>query len=386
VHSLSLKLSLLFTLVAFIAALVVAVWVGTTARTEFDTYCSQTCSPLCETDGQQGQGGSGGGNQMAGVGTLEQAYIDALQSSLWTAALVAGLIAIALAVVFSRVITGPVNAIKASAQRIRDGDLSQRVPPGPKDEIGELASAFNSMAEQLEANETGRKQLLADVVHELRTPLSIIQGNLEAWQDGVVAPSPEAIAPVHEEAVLLSRLITDLRDLSLAEAGQLGLSRESSDFAALARSVVAAYHERVGSHNIGLEVNFPEVSLPPVDIDPVRIRQVLRNLLDNAIRHTPPGGAIKLTAGPGATGFVRVVVSDTGSGIAAGDLPRVFEHFYKVDPARERSRSGSGIGLAIVKQLVEAHGGSVAVQSELGKGSVFSFTLPVFPASRPTED
>jgi signal transduction histidine kinase len=113
---------------------------------------------------------------------------------------------------------------------------------------------------------------------------------------------------------------------------------------------------------------------------------VLRNLLDNAIRHTPPGGAIKLTVVPGANGFVRVVVADTGSGIAAGDLPRVFEHFFKVDPARERSRSGSGIGLAIVKQLVEAHGGSVAVQSELGQGSVFSFTLPVFPASRPTED
>jgi signal transduction histidine kinase len=386
VRSLTLKLSLLFTLVALIAALVVAVWVGTTARTEFDTYCAQTCSPTCEADGQQGQGGAGGGNQIAAAGTLEQAYVDALQSALWTAALVAGLVAVALAVVFSRVITGPVNAIKASAQRIRDGDLSQRVPPGPKDEIGELASAFNSMAEQLEKNEMGRKQLLADVVHELRTPLSIIQGNLEAWQDGVVVPSPEAIAPVHEEAVMLSRLITDLRDLSLAEAGQLSLSRESSDISALARSVVAAYRERVGSHNIDLAVDIPEASLPPVDVDPVRIRQVLRNLLDNAIRHTPPGGAIKLTVVPGANGFVRVVVADTGSGIAAGDLPRVFEHFFKVDPARERSRSGSGIGLAIVKQLVEAHGGSVAVQSELGQGSVFSFTLPVFPDSRQTED
>ena len=385
-RSLSLKLSVLFTLVALIAALVVAVWVGTTARTEFDTYCSQTCSPNCEADGPQGQGGAVGGNQMAAVGTLEQAYLDALQSALWTAALVAGLVAVALAVVFSRVITGPVNAIRASAQRIRDGDLSQRVPPGPKDEIGELASAFNGMAEQLEKNETGRKQLLADVVHELRTPLSIIQGNLEAWQDGVVAPSPEAIAPVHEEAVMLSRLITDLRDLSLAEAGQLSLSRESSDISALARSVVAAYRERVGSHNIDLAVDIPEASLPLVDVDPVRIRQVLRNLLDNAIRHTPSGGAIKLTVGHGASGFLRVEVSDTGSGIAAEDLPRVFEHFYKVDPARERSRSGSGIGLAIVKQLVEAHGGSVAVQSELGKGSVFTFTLPVFSASLPTED
>ena len=384
-RSLSLKLSLLFTLVALIAALVVAVWVGTTARTEFDYYCSQACAPTCDMHGVQGAAGTEEPLTRS-TGTLEQAYLDALQSALWTAALVAGIIAVVLAVVFSRVITGPVNAIKVSAQRIRDGDLTQRVPPGPKDEIGELASAFNSMAEQLEENETGRKQFLADVVHELRTPLSIIQGNLEAWQDGVVVPTPQSIAPVHEEAVLLARLITDLRDLSLAEAGQLSLTRETTDVSALAASVVASYRERAGTHHIDVVMDMREASLSPVDIDPVRIRQVLRNLLDNAIRHTPPGGTIMLAASRVGEGFVRMDISDSGSGIAPHDLPHVFEHFYKVDPARERSRSGSGIGLAIVKQLIEAHGGSVAVQSELGKGSVFSFTLPVSTDSRSTRD
>ena len=381
---LTLKLSLLFTVVALVAALVVAVWVGTTARTEFDTYCTQACAVSC---GMHGAGSGTGIEDTAtrSTGTLEQAYLDSLQSALWSAALVAGIVAVFLAVVFSRIITGPVNAIRASAQRIRDGDFTQRVAAGPNDEIGELASAFNSMAQQLEKNETGRKQLLADVVHELRTPLSIIQGNLEAWQDGVVSPTPEAIAPVHEEAVLLSRLITDLRDLSLAEAGQLSLSRERTDISSLARSVVTAYRERADSHRIDILLDIPEASLPPVDIDPMRIRQVLRNVLDNAIRHTPHGGAISLS-GRESNGFVRVDVSDTGSGISAEDLPRVFEHFYKVDPARERSRSGSGIGLAIVKQVVEAHGGSVAVQSELGKGSVFSFTLPVSTDSRAAWD
>ena len=167
---LTLKLSLLFTVVALVAALVVAVWVGTTARTEFDTYCTQACAVSC---GMHGAGSGTGIEDTAtrSTGTLEQAYLDSLQSALWSAALVAGIVAVFLAVVFSRIITGPVNAIRASAQRIRDGDFTQRVAAGPNDEIGELASAFNSMAQQLEKNETGRKQLLADVVHELRTPL-----------------------------------------------------------------------------------------------------------------------------------------------------------------------------------------------------------------------
>jgi len=371
-RSLTLKLSLLFTLVALIAALVVAIWVGTTARTEFDAYCAQSCDMVeCLAEG------TGSDEQLADVGSLQQVYFDALQSSLWWAALVAGILAVGLAILFSRLITGPVNALKASAQRIREGDLTQRVPPGPDDEIGDLAAAFNSMAEQLEATETGRRQLLADVVHELRTPLSIIQGNLEAWQDGVVAPTPESIAPVHEEAVLLSRLITDLRDLSLAEAGQLTMTRETTDISGLATSTLAPYHERATAQGVALLLDVPKEPLPPANIDPGRIRQVLRNLIENALRHTPQHGTVRVSALPGPRGFVLIQVSDTGTGISHEDLPHVFEHFYKADPSRERGRAGSGIGLAIVKQLVEAHGGSVHVESEPRKGSTFSFTVPI---------
>jgi len=375
-RSLTLKLSLLFVLTSVIAVLVVALWVGQRVEAEFDAYCIQACEAAA------GQGHMAGTDENCVVvtpttGALETAYLDAIRNSLWQAAVVAGLAAIVLALFFSRLITNPVNHLKASVQRIRDGDLSQRVSLDTDDEIGDLAAAFNSMAAKLEENEQSRRHLLADVVHELRTPLSVIQGNLEAWQDGIVAPTPEAIAPVHEEAVLLSRLITDLRDLSLAEAGQLSLTRESVDLAALAASVLAPYHSRADAHGINVSLDMQEESLPQVDVDPVRIRQVLRNLIDNAMRHTSAGGSIRVSATPGPQGFVRVDVADTGSGISPDALPHVFEHFYKADPSRDRSKAGSGIGLAIVKQLVEAHGGHVSVESELEKGSTFSFTLPV---------
>jgi len=368
VRSLTLKLSLLFIIVAITAALVVALWVGRAAESEFGAYCAQ----MCQTTGS-GQGGEC--PQYTMTGTMERAYLDAIQSSVWRAALVAGLVAVVLAFFFSRFITGPINALKTSAQRIRDGDLSQRVDLDSGDELGDLASAFNGMASQLEAKEKSRKQLLADVVHELRTPLSIIQGNLEAWRDGVVAPTPDAVAPVHEEAVLLSRLITDLRDLSLAEAGQLRLTRETTDLGALARSVVSTFAGRAEAQGIDLGVDVDDTT-PAAVVDPGRIRQVLRNLLDNALRHTPSGGRVHVAVRSDGRGSVLTSVADSGSGIHPDDLPHIFEHFYKTDPSRERSRSGSGIGLAIVKQLVEAHGGAVLVQSAPGQGSTFSFTLP----------
>ncbi|MBN1856990.1 MAG: HAMP domain-containing histidine kinase [Dehalococcoidia bacterium] len=370
-RSLRLKLSLLFMLVSLVAVLIVALWFNEVSEREFCLYCEHTC--MMEGDNGEGDGQDCFSATMSGA--REQAYLDALQHSLWQAALIAAMVAILLAFFFSRLITGPINSLKWSAQRIRDGDFAQRVKVQTEDELGELALTFNSMAEQLELRERGRKQLLADVAHELRTPLSIIQGNLEAWRDGVVAPTAESIAPVHEEAVTLARLITDLRDLSLAEAGQLSLHREPTNMQELVSSVLGSYSERAGTHGVAL--NFaPEAQLPPVDVDPGRVRQVLSNLLDNALRHTPRDGSIRVSLSAGPPEFLTISVEDDGAGIAAEDLPHVFEHFYKVDRSRERSRSGSGIGLAIVKQIVEAHGGQVRVVSTPGKGSSFSFTLP----------
>lgn len=380
-RSLTLKLSLLFVLVSVVAVLVVAIWVGQRVEDEFSAYCTHACvGEGCEPS----MSGMGGGPQSGGAiaGALELAYLDAIRNALVQAAAVAGLAGVLLALLFSRLITNPINRLKTSVQRVRDGDLTQRVQPTTGDEIGDLASAFNGMAERLEANERGRRQLLADVVHELRTPLSIIQGNLEAWQDGVVTPTAEAIAPVHEEAVLLARLITDLRDLSLAEAGQLGLTLERVDLRSLISSVVGTYRERAESHQVHVAMCEPHGVLPEAWGDTVRVRQVIRNLLDNALRHTPPGGKVEVCATAEPEGMVRIDVSDTGTGISPADLPHVFEHFYKADPSRDRSKSGSGIGLAIVRQMVEAHGGMVSVRSTQGKGSVFSFTLPVAGSSQ----
>jgi two-component system sensor histidine kinase BaeS len=371
-RSLRLKLSLLFLLVALVGVLVVALWVGTTVETGFDAYC-RSCGMV---------GGSGAeGEECEGaraVGVLEQTYVDAIHSSIWRAALIASLAALVLAYFFSRLITGPINILRDSARRIRDGDLSQQVRVKTDDELGELAVAFNDMAHQLDAKERGRRQLLADVVHELRTPLSIIQGNLEAWRDGVVTPTADAIGSVHDEAVVLSRLITDLRDLSLAEAGQINLALEDVDIVQLVASTVASSQDRARHAGIALTVS-PDEQTKMTYADPGRIRQVIRNLLDNALRHTPHGGHINVSITTDRDGSVVVSVADTGTGIAAVDLPHVFEHFYKADQSRERSRSGSGIGLAIVKQLVEAHGGHVRAESAQGQGSTFTITLPTRP-------
>jgi len=362
--SLRLKLSLVFVLIALVAILVVALLVDDAVRSEFHRYCAG----LCEMAGIDCMG-----TEPATV--LEHAYLDAISDSLWRATLVAVLAALGLAILFSRLLIGPLNELKVSARRIRDGDLSRRVELHSDDEIGEVAAAFNDMARHLEANEEARRQLLADVVHELRTPLSIIQGNLEAWRDGIVAATPGEIAPVHEEAVHLARLITDLRDLSLAEAGQLDLAREMTDLTALAGAVVESYSQRAASQSVALTFTSGPGPLY-ASADPGRIRQVLRNLLDNALQHTPRGGAITVSVEAAPESLVSVSVRDTGSGIAPEDLPHVFEHFYKADRSRDRSRSGSGIGLAIVRQLVEAHGGTVRVSSTHGAGSIFTFTLP----------
>ena len=363
--SLRLKLSLVFVLVTLVAVLVVALLVDDAVRSEFHLYCAN----LCEMAGIDCMGTSS-------AIALQDTYLDAISNSLWRAALIAVLAALGLAALFSRLLTGPLNDLKSSARRIRDGNLSHRVSIASDDEIGEVASAFNDMARQLESNENARRQFLADVVHELRTPLSIIQGNLEAWRDGVVAATPEDVVPVHDEAVLMGRLITDLRDLSLAEAGQLGLTKEITDIGALASSVAETYVPRAAS--LGIELRYestPKEALRAA-ADPGRIRQVLRNLIENALRHTPRGGSVCISATRIADSTVSVTVRDTGAGIPSEHLPHVFEHFYKADRSRDRSRSGSGIGLAIVRQLVEAHGGSVHAMSEPGAGSTFVFSLP----------
>jgi signal transduction histidine kinase len=284
-------------------------------------------------------------------------------------------IALLLTFVLSRRMSSPIGVLAKTARRLGRGDLSQRVEFQGKGEVKELAQAFNSMAADLEHAEQLRRNLVADVAHELRTPLSNIQGYLEAIRDRVIKPNTVTIRSLNEETALLSRLVDELQELSLAEAGELKLVYQTEDLAKLIKQAVTRWQPQVTAREISLSLDLPD-NLPLVDIDWQRVNQVLHNLLENAVAHTHEGGTINVAATTQGD-WVEVCVSDTGEGIPAEDLPNIFERFYRVDKSRARVTGGSGLGLTIAKRLVEAHGGEITVQSELGKGSCFSFTLPI---------
>ncbi|MFC2012919.1 sensor histidine kinase [Chloroflexota bacterium] len=290
-----------------------------------------------------------------------------------------GLIAVTFALIMtfflSRRILSPVKALTVTARRLGKGDLSQRVNLKTRGEVEELAQAFNSMASDLERAEHLRRNMVADVAHELRTPLSNLSGYLEAIRDEIIKPDARTIRSLNEEASALSRLVNDLQELSLAEADELKLDCQPDDITRLINQTVAAMQAHVKKRRLSISVDLPD-KLPRANIDVYRISQVLRNLLENAVAHTPRGGTITITAREQAN-HIEVAVTDTGEGILDEEMDNIFERFYRVDKSRNRATGGSGLGLTITKRLVEAHGGSIRVQSEPGAGSRFSFTIPV---------
>jgi signal transduction histidine kinase len=292
-----------------------------------------------------------------------------------------GLIAIGLALVItfflSRRILAPIKALDIAAGRIGKGDLSTRLNLKDNSELGDLARAFDTMADNLEKSEKSRRNMIADTAHELRTPLANVRGYLEAINDGLVQPNTAVITSLSEEVALLSRLVDDLQELALAEAGQLKLSRQEENIVDLINQAVSAASQNALNKGVSLQYMGAN-ELPLCDIDYQRILQVLHNLIENAITHTPKDGVISIDA-TGVDGWVKVKVSDTGEGISSQDLPYIFERFYRVDRSRARATGGHGLGLTIAKRLVEAHGGKIEVNSTLGKGSSFSFTIPVAP-------
>jgi len=306
---------------------------------------------------------------------VDQAYLDSVNTTLLWAGLAGGLAAVLLTLVLSRRILAPVEALTSAVRQMTKGNLSQRVQVRSKDEIGELAQAFNTMADELARLEQLRRNLVADVAHELRTPLSNVRGYLEALRDGVMEPTTATLDLLHSEAMLLSHLVDDLQELALAEAGQLSLNLQVVDLGQLATRAVETVQPRAQAKGITLRLDVLE-DLPPVRIDSQRIDQVLGNLLSNALTHTPSGGEITVTATAKGTA-VEISVSDTGEGISPEHSPHVFERFYRVDKSRSRAAGGTGLGLAIAKQLVEAHGGRIGVESEAGQGTRFTFTVPI---------
>ncbi len=286
-------------------------------------------------------------------------------------------IAIALGLTFflSRRILSPVKALTSATRQFGKGDFSHRVDYKGQGEIGELAQSFNSMADDLARTERLRRNMVADVAHELRTPLSNLKGYLEAISDGVVAPDENTIKLLYEEAASLSRLVDDLQDLSLTDAGEIKLIRQPEDITVLIKETVTGMQAKATERGLLLSTELL-AELPSVNIDSHRVKQVLRNLLENAVAHTDKGGKITVTARRQA-GQIYISVTDTGEGIPASELPLIFERFYRVDKSRTRKTGGSGLGLTIAKRLVEAHGGTIEVKSEPGHGSTFTFTIPV---------
>jgi signal transduction histidine kinase len=290
-----------------------------------------------------------------------------------------GLVAIGIAVLLTFLLSGrilaPVKALIGATRQFGRGNFTHRVDYKDKGELGELAESFNSMANNLERNERLRRDMVADVAHELRTPLSNLKGYLEAIKDGVIKPDKSTIKSLNEEAASLSRLVTDLQELSLADAGELKMTFQSGNIKNLIRETVDTSQKKAAAKGIKLITDLPN-KLPTLEIDAYRIKQVLYNLLDNAIAHTGKGGTVTIKTLE-KNNCVSVSVLDTGKGIPPEDLPMIFERFYRVDKSRARTTGGSGLGLTIAKRLVEAHGGKISAESLPGKGSSFTFTLPV---------
>jgi len=324
------------------------------------------------------------GDNPALVADLDENFHAAVNEILTVAAPAAFLAAVAVSIFTARRIVGPLQAMTKASQRIAAGDYHQRVQVPGQDELGALAQAFNRMAETLERTEQRRMELIGDVAHELRTPLSSIRGTMEGLVDGVLTAEPATFLLVQREVARLQRLIHDLEELSRAEAGQVSLALRAIAPADLVRAAADRLRPQFEDKSVSLHVELPadgstefaEV-LPQVRADPSRIIQVLLNLLGNALQYTPSNGQVTVRAWRDGREVV-VAVQDTGIGIAAEHVPHIFERFYRVDKSRSRPGGGSGIGLTIAKHLVEAHGGRIwATSPGPGHGSTFSFTLPI---------
>jgi two-component system sensor histidine kinase BaeS len=311
------------------------------------------------------------------MGPPEYQYIAAVNRSIWLSAAVVILAAAIMSIFFARRISQPIRRLTVAAGQVASGDLEQKVEIETRDEIGKLAETFNSMVESLKRNKQLRERLLAGIAHEIKTPLTIIQGNLEAVLDGLVEATPEQIAKIHTETLLLSRVVSDLRDLALAETGHLQLQIKKVSIEEIIEQVLDMVGPLVRDKKVDIQLEIAE-NLPLLKVDSTRISQVFYNLLANALEYTPPQGLIKIEAKL-ATDTLQellVVVRDNGLGIDKEDLPYIFDLFYRGKSAK-KTKVGSGIGLAMVKYLVESHGGQIWVESAPNKGSSFFFTLPV---------
>ncbi len=309
----------------------------------------------------------------------EQAFLASVRRAILIGGGAAALVALALGGLFLRRLVNPVRELDAAAHALAEGDLNQTVEAETDDEIGRLAKSFNRMTAQLQRSETLRRRMIQDIAHELRTPLTVIQGDLQALKEGIYRPDEATIDSIHEESLLLGRLVEDLRELSRAEAGDLQLELDDVELSHLVTRQAQHLRSAFEPKGVQLDVDLPDTPVVAT-VDPDRIGQVLSNLLSNAVRHTPDGGRVTMSV-TADSAEATVEVRDTGPGIADEDLPYVFERFWRGEAARTHDGSGStGLGLAIAKALVEAHGGRIWAENA-SEGAVLSFALPLATAA-----
>jgi len=285
-----------------------------------------------------------------------------------------GILTFLIGVVLTRRIVIPLAEVIATAQNVAAGDLSARVKVHGVSDIRLLSDSFNQMAGALEHNDTERRNMLADIAHELRTPMTVMRGNIEGMLDGVYALTEKQVALVLQEVYFLDHLVEDLRLLTLAETRQLPLNIQSIDLGGIASNTLQLFEAEAAEKQMSLSGNIPQ-KLLPIDADPHRIEQAIANLLSNALRYTPEvTGRISLVVEQISDGL-KLSVSDNGPGISSSDLPHVFDRFWRSDKSRSRSSGGAGLGLAIAKQLIAMHNGEIGVKSVVGEGSSFWFIL-----------
>ena len=305
----------------------------------------------------------------------QTALIRRLDNAARVAALIAGGVSLLLAMLLAYTVLRPVRDLTNAAQSLASGQLSHRVKVSGDDELATLGKAFNQMAESLQQAQQSRRDMTADIAHELRTPLAVQRAHLEAIQDGIYPLTPDSLEAILQQNHTLARLVEDLRTLALADAGQLTLNRAPDDLVALVENVADRFQPQANARQISLLIEPIQTALPPLSIDPVRIEQVITNLVSNALRYTPEGGTIRLSLSQ-QPGQVHLQIQDSGPGIAAKDLPHIFKRFYRAGQSRSREEGGTGIGLAIARQLAEAHGGWLTASNHPQGGALFTLSLP----------
>jgi len=304
---------------------------------------------------------------------LEEGYLQRSRRSLWLAGLTAGVAAILLSFFLIRQLTGPLRKLDRASRRVAAGKFDERVDILSSDEIGRLATSFNEMAASLESSEQVKKRLIADISHELRTPITAVRSTLEGLRDGLMEPTQETLTALHDKILLTTRLVQDLHQLALADAGQLSIHAGPCSIENIFETILETIGVQLEDENIQL-VREIESALPMIEADAQRIEQVLLNFLANAIRHTPVAGRILVRAKRMGQ-EIQVSICDSGPGLSESDLGHVFDRFYRADEARA-SDTGAGLGLSIAKALIEAHGGRIWAENAPDGGACFAFTLP----------